>query len=56
MEYPSPEREAVERTLLEALDAAQTAYQEAKPDERQAARLRYLEVLRAFSDFVKVGD
>jgi len=53
MEYPSPEREAVERTLLEALDAAQTAYQEAKPDERQAARLRFLDALRAFSQFIR---
>ncbi len=46
-------RDDMERELLEALETAQTAYQEAKPHEREAAKSRFLDALRAFSQFTK---
>ena len=53
MKDSAPERDAIERRLLEALEEAQSAYESAKPEEREAAKKRYLEALGAFNQFLK---
>ena len=52
-DYPLPLRETVEPALLDELEEARKCLDEAKPEKRKAAKIRYLGALRAFSEFIK---